>query len=65
MENDRTYYMRRAAQERSAASNAVDGKAREAHLAMALRYQQLTEMADVAERRSATAETASAAGSAY
>ncbi len=41
MESNRTYFMRRAAQERSAAVNA-DGKARQAHLELAERYQELT-----------------------
>ena len=41
MEDDRTYFARRAAEERSAATSA-DGKARQAHLELAERYQQLT-----------------------
>jgi hypothetical protein len=41
MENDRTYFMRRAAQERSAADHAADGKARDAHLELARRYRDL------------------------
>ena len=40
MERDRTYFMRRAAQERSAATNAT-GKAREAHRQMADRYKDM------------------------
>ena len=41
MRNNRSYYMRRAAQERSAASNATGEKAREAHEKMANRYREL------------------------
>ena len=48
MESDRTYFMRRAAQERSAAVNA-DGKARDAHLELAERYQELTHLTASAE----------------
>lgn len=43
MRSDRSYFMRRAAQERSAAANASDGKAREAHQEMARRYRGLAE----------------------
>ena len=53
MESDRTYFMRRAAQERSAAVNA-DGKAREAHLELAERYQELTHSSVPAEEPSST-----------
>lgn len=38
MDADRTYYMRRAAQERSAAIRASEAKARDAHLELARRY---------------------------
>lgn len=55
MESDRTYFMRRAAQERSAAVNA-DGKARETHLELAERYQKLTHSTAPAEEQ-ASAET--------
>ena len=41
MEANRSYFMRRAAQERSAASRSTDTNAREAHQKMAQRYQQL------------------------
>ena len=41
MSNDRSYFMRRAAQEHSAAANATGDKAREAHQEMARRYQGL------------------------
>ena len=43
MSNDRSYFMRRAAQERSAAANASDDKAREAHQEMAKRYHGLAQ----------------------
>ena len=43
MRNDRSYFMRRAAQERSAAANAVGDKARKAHQEMARRYHGLAE----------------------
>jgi hypothetical protein len=39
--NDRSYFMRRAAQERFAADHASDEAAREAHLQMARRYRSL------------------------
>ena len=39
--NDRSYFMRRAAQERSAADHASDQAARDAHLQMAQRYRKL------------------------
>jgi len=41
MSNDRSYFMRRAAQERSAAANATGHKAREAHQEMERRYRGL------------------------
>lgn len=41
MTNDRSYFMRRAAQERSAAANAAGEQAREAHLELAKRYRGL------------------------
>ena len=41
MEANRSYFMRRAAQERSAASRSTHSNAREAHQKMAQRYQQL------------------------
>jgi hypothetical protein len=50
MGNDRTYFMRRAAQERSAADHAADAKAREAHQAMAEHYSDLVHSADQPER---------------
>lgn len=53
MENDRTYFMRRAAQERSAADNAIGAKAREAHEAMAQRYKDLVHSGDEQMRRPA------------
>lgn len=41
MEGKRTYFMRRAAQERSAAQHAAPGRARKAHEELAERYQDL------------------------
>jgi hypothetical protein len=41
MENDRSYFMRRAAQERSAATQARDTKVRAVHEALAARYREL------------------------
>lgn len=41
MENNRSYFMRRAAQERSAADRAADEPARRAHLELARRYREL------------------------
>ena len=43
MANDRTYFMRRAAQERSAAANASAGKARKAHMDLAKHYRGLVQ----------------------
>jgi hypothetical protein len=40
-DNNRSYFMKRAAQERSAASRSLDAHAREAHEKMAERYQEL------------------------
>ena len=41
MEKDRTYFMRRAAQERSAADHASGKAARHAHLELERRYREL------------------------
>jgi hypothetical protein len=41
MEDDRSYFERRAAQERSAADEASDESARDAHLRLAERYGEL------------------------
>ncbi len=41
--NGRSYFMRRAAQEQSAAANATCEEARDVHLEMARRYQRLAE----------------------
>jgi hypothetical protein len=41
MGNDRSYFMRRAAQERSAASTATDTKVRAVHQTLADRYSEL------------------------
>jgi hypothetical protein len=46
MKNDRAYFMRRAAQERSAATT-TQGKAREAHETMARHYQELVKAAEL------------------
>ena len=43
MENDRSYFMRRAAQERSAATHARDTKVREVHETLAARYRTLAQ----------------------
>ena len=56
MSNDRSYFMRRAAQERSAAANAACDEARDAHTEMAKRYRGL------AETGAAEAATEPAAG---
>lgn len=49
MENDRSYFMRRAAQERSAATQAQDTKVRAVHQALAQRYHELADAAGDAE----------------
>ena len=54
MGNDRTYFMRRAAQERSAASHAR-GKARQAHLALAETYEARVHEANGAQPADAAA----------
>ena len=41
MQGKRSYFMRRAAQERSAAQNAAPGRPRQAHEELAERYQDL------------------------
>jgi hypothetical protein len=41
MESNRSYFMRRAAQERSAANHAAGDPARRAHLELAHRYREL------------------------
>lgn len=43
MSNDRSYLLRRAAQERSAAAQATGKSAREAHHELARRYRELAE----------------------
>lgn len=45
MENDRSYFIRRAAQERSAATQARDTKVRAVHQALADRYHELANAA--------------------
>jgi hypothetical protein len=56
MHNDRSYFMRRAAQERSAALQAPDKRARAAHEALAERYRELAQAAVTPIRPSMTAE---------
>jgi hypothetical protein len=46
MENDRTYFTRRATEERTAADKSRDSKAREAHRKMAERYEEQALTAD-------------------
>lgn len=53
MANERSYFMRRAAQERSAADHAVGAKARKAHEAMAQRYTELAHTVDEAAQPAA------------
>jgi hypothetical protein len=43
MDNDRSYFIRRAAQERSAATQARDSKVRAVHQALAQRYHELAD----------------------
>ncbi|HET7576289.1 MAG TPA: hypothetical protein VFK19_06965 [Sphingomicrobium sp.] len=50
MEKNRIYFERRAEEERTAASRAIDIQAREAHEKMAERYQQLVDSVEDAER---------------
>lgn len=52
MENDVSYYMRRAAEE-GAAATATHGRARDVHLELARRYQERVHSAEVEARRSA------------
>ena len=53
MENNKTYFMRRAAQERSAASRSTHATARKAHEKMAEHYQELVQMSDTREQSTA------------
>ena len=55
MRSNRSYYMRRAAQERSAASNAKGEKARAAHKKMADRYRELVGATAAGESQTETA----------
>jgi len=57
MENNRSYFMRRAAQERSAATRSK-GKARKAHEEMAEHYQGLVQSGGDAPRRTEPAANA-------
>lgn len=54
MDQDLTYFVRRAAQERSAATNA-SGKARKAHKEMAERYRRLVRSDEAPSRTEAVA----------
>ena len=45
MDNDRSYFIRRAAEERSAATQARDSKVRAVHQALAQRYHELADAA--------------------
>jgi hypothetical protein len=49
MEKNRIYFERRAAEERTAASQSTDDQAREAHEQMAERYQELVDTAEDSE----------------
>jgi hypothetical protein len=49
MQNDQSYFMRRAAQERSAADRAPDEASRDAHLEMARRYLERVGTSEIAE----------------
>ena len=51
MENDRSYFSRRASEESAAADRAASGKARDAHLELARRYRDIAHSAEVRERR--------------
>ena len=53
MQGKRSYFMRRAAQERSAAQNAAPGRARQAHQELADRYQDLARAPSAQETQSA------------
>jgi hypothetical protein len=56
MQKDQSYFMRRAAEERSAADHASDAAARNAHLELARRYLErvgATQMSEPGERSSA------------
>lgn len=50
MESDSIYFERRARQEREAASKAVHPNAREAHLAMAARFREISDAIAASER---------------
>ena len=52
MENNRSYFIRRAEQERSAATDAQDVKVRAVHEALAERYNELAQAAGSAEQAS-------------
>lgn len=54
MENDRSYFMRRAAQERSAADRASGNTARIVHLELERRYRELVGLVRSATRSNRT-----------
>jgi hypothetical protein len=56
MENDRSYFMRRAAQERSAATQAQDRKVRAVHEDLAERYRELAHSGGVRTPRAAAVD---------
>ena len=51
MESDSVYFFRRARQERDAARKAIHPDARQAHLAMALRFETLSEAIAAKEKQ--------------
>jgi hypothetical protein len=53
MDNDVSYFTRRASQERSAAANAASREAEQAHLELAARYEDLSHRAGRTGRRAA------------
>jgi hypothetical protein len=55
MHNDRSYFMRRAAQERSAATRSIDNKVRAVHQALAERYRELAHSTTPADEARPTA----------
>jgi len=58
MENNRSYFMRRAAQERSAADRAAGEPARTVHLELARRYRELVGNSEPSRRPAARADRA-------
>lgn len=54
MESDSVYFVRRARQEREAARHAIHPDARQAHLALAGRFEKLSEAIAATERQAGT-----------